>query len=208
MDRTSPPLKQLRLLFKAGLGARLGSGEQHFPMISLRDWIGAVSYLIESRDVSGPFNLCCPTTPTNAEFTRALARAVGRRAFFVAPAAVLRVAAGNMAPELLGSVNARPAALERARLRLRGRGRTRGAGGGARLIAHLLDQPVPPTRTRSIRRVEARSAGSRTVWPEPLARPPTMRSVTTTLSRSSARSSTASDNTCVRSPVTRRPRSA
>lgn len=114
MDRTSPPLKQLRLLFKAGLGARLGSGEQYFPMISLRDWIGAVSYLIESRDVSGPFNLCCPTTPTNAEFTRALADAVGRRAFFVAPAAVLRVAAGNMSPELLGSVNARPAALERA----------------------------------------------------------------------------------------------
>jgi len=114
MDRTSPPLKQLRLLFKAGLGARLGSGEQHFPMISLRDWLGAVGYLIESRDVSGPFNLCCPTTPTNAEFTRALADAVGRRALFVAPAGVLRVAAGNMAPELLGSVNARPAALERA----------------------------------------------------------------------------------------------
>jgi len=114
MDSSSPPLKQLRLLFKAGLGARLGSGEQYFPMISLRDWIGAVAYLIESRDVSGPFNLCCPTTPTNAEFTRALADAVGRKAFFVAPAAVLKVAAGNMSPELLGSVNARPAALERA----------------------------------------------------------------------------------------------
>ena len=114
MDQSSPPLKQLRLLFKAGLGARLGSGEQYFPMISLRDWIGAVTYLIGSRDVSGPFNLCCPATPTNAEFTRALADAVDRRAFFVAPAAILRVAAGNMAPELLGSVNARPAALERA----------------------------------------------------------------------------------------------
>lgn len=114
MDRTSPPLKQLRLLFKAGLGARLGSGEQYFPMISLRDWIGAVSYLLESRDVSGAFNLCCPTTPTNAEFTRALATAVGRKAFFAAPAPVLRLAAGDLAPELLGSVNARPAALERA----------------------------------------------------------------------------------------------
>ncbi len=114
MDRTSPPLKQLRLLFRSGLGARLGSGEQYFPMISLRDWIGAVSYLIESRDVSGSFNLCCPSTPTNAEFTRVLAKAVGRRAFLAAPAAVIRVAAGDMAPELLGSVNARPAALERA----------------------------------------------------------------------------------------------
>ncbi len=114
MDRTSPPLKQLRLLFQAGGGARLGSGRQHMPMVSLRDWIGAVSYLIESRDVSGAFNLCCPNTPTNAEFTDALARALRRKAFLAVPAPVLKVAAGDLAPELLGSVNARPAALERA----------------------------------------------------------------------------------------------
>ena len=87
MDRTSAPLKQLRLLFQLGGGARLGSGEQHMPMISLRDWVGAVSYLIESRDVSGEFNLCCPETPTNAEFTHALASAVKRKAFLVAAGA-------------------------------------------------------------------------------------------------------------------------
>jgi uncharacterized protein (TIGR01777 family) len=114
MDRTSPPLKQLRLLFQAGGGARLGSGRQFMPMISLRDWVGAVSYLIESRDVSGAFNLCCPRTPTNAEFTDALASALHRKAFLAVPAALMKVAAGDLAPELLGSVNARPAALERA----------------------------------------------------------------------------------------------
>ena len=114
MDRTSPPLKQLRLLFQAGGGAKLGSGKQHMPMISLRDWIGAVSYLIESRDVSGAFNLCCPDTPTNAEFTDALAKAVRRKAFLAVPAPIMKLAAGDLAPELLGSVNARPAALERA----------------------------------------------------------------------------------------------
>lgn len=114
MDRTSPPLKQLRLLFQAGGGARLGSGKQFMPMISLRDWIGAASYLIESRDVSGAFNLCCPHTPTNAEFTRALASALHRKAFLAVPAGLMKVAAGDLAPELLGSINARPAALERA----------------------------------------------------------------------------------------------
>jgi uncharacterized protein (TIGR01777 family) len=114
MDRSAPPLKQLRLLFSLGLGARLGSGAQYFPMISLRDWVGAVSFLLESRDVSGTFNLCCPSTPTNAEFTAALASALHRPAFLVAPAAVLRAATGDLSPELLGSVNARPAALERA----------------------------------------------------------------------------------------------
>ena len=114
MDRTSPPLKQLRLLFQLGGGARLGSGEQFMPMISLRDWVGAVSYLIESRDVSGAFNLCCPHTPTNAEFTQALASAVRRKAFLAVPAPLLKVGAGDLASELLGSINAQPTALERA----------------------------------------------------------------------------------------------
>ena len=114
MDKASPPLKQLRLLFQLGGGARLGSGEQYMPMISLRDWVGAVSYLVESRDVSGAFNLCCPSSPTNAEFTHALAGALKRKAFLAVPSAVLRPAAGDLAPELLGSINSRPAALERA----------------------------------------------------------------------------------------------
>ena len=114
LDHNSSPLRELRRLFKLGLGARLGDGEQYFPIISLRDWVGATSYLAESRDVSGEFNLCCPQTPTNGEFTQALADALGRPAFLVAPSSVLKVATGRMAPELLGSMNVRPAALERA----------------------------------------------------------------------------------------------
>ena len=51
-------------------------------------------------------------TPTNAEFTRALAAAVHRPAFAAVPSPLLRLGAGEMAPELLGSVNAVPAALK------------------------------------------------------------------------------------------------
>jgi uncharacterized protein (TIGR01777 family) len=113
MDRHAAPLKQLWIVFKLGLGARLGDGTQHMPMISLRDWLGAVAHLAEHPTASGPFNLCCPTTPTNAEFTRALAAAVHRPALAVAPKSLLRAGAGAMAPELLGSLNLRPVALER-----------------------------------------------------------------------------------------------
>lgn len=112
MDRRSAPLKQLRLLFKAGLGARLGNGRQHMPMLSLRDWVGATVHLIEHTGAAGPFNLCCPATPTNAEFTRELAQQLRRPAVLPAPAGVIRLGAGDMAPELLGSLNVRPAALE------------------------------------------------------------------------------------------------
>jgi uncharacterized protein (TIGR01777 family) len=111
MDRRSAPLKQLRLLFRAGLGGRLGNGRQVMPMISLRDWVGAVVHLAEHPTASGPFNLTAPDLPTNAEFTKALARAVHRPAFALVPGPALRLAAGTMAPELLGSVDARPAAL-------------------------------------------------------------------------------------------------
>lgn len=111
MDARSQPLKLLRVLFRLGLGGRLGSGGQYFPMISLRDWVGAVSHLAEHDDASGPFNLCCPVTPTNAEFTRALGRAVGRPAVISAPSFALRLGAGRMGPELLGSRNAVPQAL-------------------------------------------------------------------------------------------------
>lgn len=112
MDREAPPLSALLPLFKLGLGAKLGSGRQHMAMISLRDWVGAVVHLAEHPDASGPFNLCLPTAPTNAEFTAALARAVKRPHLFVVPSPLLKVAAGDMAPELLGSLDVRPAALE------------------------------------------------------------------------------------------------
>jgi uncharacterized protein (TIGR01777 family) len=114
LDRASVTMRLLRTVFKAGLAARLSTGDQYFPLISLRDWVGAATYLAESHDVSGVFNLCCPVTPTNREFTETLAGSLHRPAVFAAPAPVLRLAAGQMAPELLNSVNVRPAALERA----------------------------------------------------------------------------------------------
>lgn len=110
MDRSSAPLQQLLPVFRLGLGARLGAGAQYFPMISLRDWVGGVRHLV-TAGLSGPVNLCCPVTPTNLEFTQALADAVGRRARLAVPAKLLDVAAGRLGPELLGSVRVTPRAL-------------------------------------------------------------------------------------------------
>lgn len=112
LDRESMPLKALAPLARFGLATRLGDGRQYFPMISLRDWVGAVCHLAETDTVAGPVNLCCRTVPTNAEFTDALARHFGRRALLVAPAPLIKVGAGAMAPEVLGSVRAVPAALQ------------------------------------------------------------------------------------------------
>ena len=116
LDATSPPLSVQIPLFRAGLGARLGSGRQFFPHISARDWVAAVVFLAE-QDVAGPVNLTIPEPATNAEFTRALAARVHRPAPLAVPAPLIRIAAGPMAPEVLGSVRAVPRALEDAGFR-------------------------------------------------------------------------------------------
>jgi uncharacterized protein (TIGR01777 family) len=108
MDRRSAPLKQLRLLFKTGLGGRIGSGQQYMPMISLPDWVAAVAFIAEHEELDGPVNLCCVSTPTNAQFTRELADLLGRPTLAPVPAIVLKQAAGKLAPELLGSIRAVP----------------------------------------------------------------------------------------------------
>ena len=110
-DRRSQPLMALRLLFKAGLGGKLGDGSQYVPMISTRDWVDSVIHLAETDSASGSFNLCCEKAPTNAELTRELARLVHRPAFFRVPEFVLRPATGQMSNEILGSVNCVPARL-------------------------------------------------------------------------------------------------
>jgi len=98
-------------LFKLGLGTRLGDGRPYFPVVSMRDWVGAAALLAEHPSASGPVNVCCPETPTNAEFTAAFAREVHRPALLAVPGRVLALGAGPAAPELLRSMNLRPAAL-------------------------------------------------------------------------------------------------
>ena len=110
-DRRSQPLGMLRLLFKAGLGGRLGDGTQYAPMISTRDWVDAVIHLGDQPEASGAFNLCSEITPTNAQFTRELGRQLHRPTLATVPAAAIRKPGGELGLLVLDSVNASPAAL-------------------------------------------------------------------------------------------------
>jgi uncharacterized protein (TIGR01777 family) len=112
MDRRGTALRLLNLLFKACLGGRLGDGRQGFPVMSLRDWVGAAMHVLDHEAIEGPVNLCCPATPTNAEFTAALAELVHRPAVLPAPAQLIRAALGPAAPELLRSLDLVPKVLK------------------------------------------------------------------------------------------------
>jgi uncharacterized protein len=107
-------LGRLLLPFRLGLGATLGSGGQYLSWISLTDEVRAIRFLLDSADAAGPFNLTAPAPVTNAEFTRALATAVGRPAVLSLPGVVLRTALGEVASELLASARVIPARLRAA----------------------------------------------------------------------------------------------
>ncbi|MBU6213009.1 MAG: TIGR01777 family oxidoreductase [Actinomycetales bacterium] len=100
-------------LFKAGLGGKLGSGQQWWSWISLRDEVRALRFLIDS-DLSGPVNLTAPNPATNAAVTAAMGRALKRPALLPAPAFALKAALGEFSVEVLGSARVTPSRLERA----------------------------------------------------------------------------------------------
>lgn len=108
-------LSRLKPVFSVGLGARLGNGRQYLPWISLDDEVRAVRFAVSNESLSGPVNLTGPAPVTNAEFTAALGRALGRPTPAVVPAFALRALLGEIADEgLLVGQRAIPAALENA----------------------------------------------------------------------------------------------
>jgi uncharacterized protein len=110
LDKDGGALPRMLTPFKLGLGGPLGSGRQYWPWIHRADWIALVRWAIDTTTATGAINATAPHPVTNAEFTRALGRALHRPAFLPAPAFALRIALGEMADALLLSgQNAVPA---------------------------------------------------------------------------------------------------
>ncbi|MER7080017.1 hypothetical protein SAMN02982929_04610 [Saccharopolyspora kobensis] len=105
-------LGRLRPLFSLLLGGRLGDGRQYMPWISLDDEVAAIRFVLEHPEISGPVNLTGPGPVTNAQFTKALAEAVGRPAPWIVPGFALRIVLGELADQALVGQRAVPTVLE------------------------------------------------------------------------------------------------
>jgi uncharacterized protein (TIGR01777 family) len=114
LDPRGGALAKMLPIYKAGLGGRLGSGEQPFPWVALDDVVGAIHQGLFDRTLVGPFNVVAPESVTNAKFNEALARTLGRPAVAPVPAFALKVAFGELAAALLGGPRVLPARLEQA----------------------------------------------------------------------------------------------
>jgi hypothetical protein len=69
--------------------------------VALDDVIGAIQFALGTESLTGPVNLVAPNPVTNADFTLALGKALHRPTIFPVPAAVVKIAFGEMGETLL-----------------------------------------------------------------------------------------------------------
>lgn len=98
--------------FRLGVGGRLGDGRQYMGWVALDDAVGAIQHALATEALTGPVNVVAPQAVTNAEFTKALGRVLGRPTVFPMPAFAVRLMFGEVADELLlASQRVKPARL-------------------------------------------------------------------------------------------------
>lgn len=108
LEKDGGALPKMALPFKLFAGGPVASGRQGFPWVHRDDVVGALLFALDSDALSGPVNVAAPAGLSNAAFSKALGRALGRPSWAPVPAAVLRLALGEMADMLTGGQLAAP----------------------------------------------------------------------------------------------------
>jgi uncharacterized protein (TIGR01777 family) len=108
LDRRGGALKQMLPPFRAGLGGPIAGGRQYMPWISLQDIVGIYLTALSDDAWSGPINGSAPAPVTNAQFTRALGKALKRPAVVPVPSLALRMLFGEMSSVLTTSQRMSP----------------------------------------------------------------------------------------------------
>jgi uncharacterized protein (TIGR01777 family) len=100
----------LNLLTRFGLGSRLGSGDQYWPWISLRDEAAAIIHLLRS-DFSGVVSLVGPTPATARTVTQTLAHSMHKPHWLAVPSFALRMLGDAGKDLILVDENVHPSTL-------------------------------------------------------------------------------------------------
>jgi uncharacterized protein (TIGR01777 family) len=117
LGRGGGALAKMLLPFRLGLGGPIAGGRHWMSWIHLDDLCSLIAFLLRESTVRGAFNATSPHPVTNAEFTRALGRALRRPAVFPVPALALRALFGEMSQVVLASQRVIPDAVLRAGFR-------------------------------------------------------------------------------------------
>ena len=101
LSRQGGALKQMLLPFQMGAGGILGNGKQYMSVVSLKDAVGVIEFVLGNSGVAGPVNVVCPQPVTNYEYTKSLGKVLHRPTIFPVPGFAARLAFGEMADALL-----------------------------------------------------------------------------------------------------------
>lgn len=107
-------LRLMRPLFAAGLGGRLGSGEQWLSWIGLDDLLDVYYRAAYDERLAGPVNAVAPNPVRNSAYTKALAKALHRPAVLPVPPIGPRILLGRQGARELAEADQRvlPTALQ------------------------------------------------------------------------------------------------
>lgn len=109
LDAAGGALREMLPPFRLGLGGPVAGGRHYMPWIHIDDLVSLYLAACEQGERwSGPVNASAPRPVTNAEFSRALGRALDRPAVMPVPAFLLRARYGEMSEIVTTGQNAVP----------------------------------------------------------------------------------------------------
>ena len=97
LDKNEGALARMLPPFRLGVGGPVAGGRQYLSWIHLDDITGIVQRALDDDSWTGAFNATSPQPVTNAEFSKALGRALNRPAVMPVPGAAIRLLYGDMA---------------------------------------------------------------------------------------------------------------
>jgi uncharacterized protein (TIGR01777 family) len=97
LTATGGALARMLPFFRLGIGGPVAGGKQYVPWVHLEDTVGAMLFCLDQPSVTGPVNVSAPNPVTNAQFSRALGRALRRPASLPVPRLALGLLYGEMA---------------------------------------------------------------------------------------------------------------
>jgi uncharacterized protein (TIGR01777 family) len=105
LDRTGGALAMMLPPFRLGVGGPVAGGRQYVSWIHGDDLVGLYVAALEDERFAGPLNAVAPAPVRNAEFAKALGRALHRPAVAPVPAVALHLLYGAMAAIVTDSQN-------------------------------------------------------------------------------------------------------